>query len=148
MNNIKKQEDRILCLSHGTCSYICMHINAVANCIMFYLQQDFYNTTFKIKHKSYIASGSPPPAKNSGCAPALHYITLHYITCTFNTPSSLFILGPVNALWSYPLERTDNASTTTGRYHYTSTAPLIMAFSKSSVSWTYEIRGKINLTDT
>jgi len=78
------------------------------------------------------------------------HITLRYThTHTFNTPSNLFILGPVNALWSRnPMERTaDNASRTTGRYHYTSTAPLIMAVSKSCVSWTYEIRGKINLTD-
>jgi hypothetical protein len=51
-------------LSHGTCNYICMYINAVANSVMVYLQHDFYNIFFKIKYKSYIASESvprPPP---------------------------------------------------------------------------------------
>jgi hypothetical protein len=49
-----------------------MYVNAVANSVMLYLQDDFYNIIFKIKHKFYIASGSallPPPMKNSGCAP-------------------------------------------------------------------------------
>jgi glucose/arabinose dehydrogenase len=38
---------------------------------MMYLQHDFYNIIFKIKHELYIALGwTPPPrAKNSGCAP-------------------------------------------------------------------------------
>jgi hypothetical protein len=60
-------------LSHGTCSYICMYINAVADSVMLYLQHDFYNIIFKIKHKLYTASGyaPPPPRKNSGCAPGI-----------------------------------------------------------------------------
>jgi hypothetical protein len=50
-------------MSHGTCSYICMCINAVANSVMLYLQHDFHNIIFKIKHELCIISGSatPPP---------------------------------------------------------------------------------------
>jgi hypothetical protein len=72
-------------LSHGTCSYICMYINAAAKSVILYLH-DFYNTIFKIKRKLYITSGSapPPPRKNSGCAhgPAwpTHIILLLFIT--------------------------------------------------------------------
>jgi hypothetical protein len=58
---LKKQEDRTLWLSHGTCSYIRMYINAVAGSVKLCLQHDFYNIIFKIKHKLYIASGSAPP---------------------------------------------------------------------------------------
>ena len=47
-------------MSRGTCSYICMYINAVANSVMLQLRHDFYNIIFKIKHKLYIASGSAP----------------------------------------------------------------------------------------
>jgi hypothetical protein len=68
---LKKQEDRTLWLSHGTCSYIRMYINAVADSVMLCLQHDFCNIIFKIKHKLYIDSGSalppPPQRKNSGC---------------------------------------------------------------------------------
>jgi hypothetical protein len=42
-----------------------MYINAVADSVKLHLH-DFYNTTFKIKHKFYIAPGSaapPPPLK-------------------------------------------------------------------------------------
>jgi hypothetical protein len=39
INAIKK--DRTLWLSHGTCSYISMYINAVAGSVTLYLQQDF-----------------------------------------------------------------------------------------------------------
>jgi hypothetical protein len=62
-------------LSHGTCSYIHIYINAVTDSVMFYLQHDFCNTVFKIERKLYIASESalppppPHPLKNSGCAP-------------------------------------------------------------------------------
>jgi hypothetical protein len=72
INKIKKKQDRTLSLSHGTCSFSCLCINAVAVSVMLYLQHDFYNIVFKIKHKLYIASGlpPPPPAKHSGCAPA------------------------------------------------------------------------------
>jgi hypothetical protein len=48
-------------LSHGTCSYIRMYINAVADSGMFYLQYDFCNINFKIKHKLCVASRSGPP---------------------------------------------------------------------------------------
>jgi hypothetical protein len=48
-------------LSHGTCSYVCMYINEVADSVMLYLRHDFYNIIFTIKHKLYIASGSDPP---------------------------------------------------------------------------------------
>ena len=61
-----------------------MYINAVANSVMLYLQQDFYNIIFKIKHNLYIASGSapPPPRKNSGFAPEQAYTRIHKIhTC-------------------------------------------------------------------
>jgi hypothetical protein len=59
-------------MSLGTCSYICMYINAVANGIMLYLLCDFYNIIFKTKHKLYVDSGLPPPpaTKTSGCTPA------------------------------------------------------------------------------
>jgi len=56
-------------------SYTC--VNAVAKIL--YLRHDFYTIIFKIKHKSYIASGSvhppsPPPfpMKSSGCPPGKH----------------------------------------------------------------------------
>jgi hypothetical protein len=79
--NLKKQEDRALWLSHGTCSYIHMYINVVADsvisqvCFWHYL----YNVIFKIEHKLLYSLGvssppppppPPPPAtlKNSGCA--------------------------------------------------------------------------------
>jgi hypothetical protein len=58
---LQKQEDRTLWLSHGTCSYIGMYINAVAGSVMLCLQHDFYNITFKIKHKLYMPQGQPPP---------------------------------------------------------------------------------------
>jgi hypothetical protein len=49
-----------------------MHINSVANSVLLYLQHDFYNITFKIKHKLFIVSGSARLArKNSGCTPGL-----------------------------------------------------------------------------
>jgi hypothetical protein len=59
---LKNQDDRTLRLSHGTCCYICVYINAVAGSVMWqlYLQHDFCNIIFKIKRKLYIASGSAP----------------------------------------------------------------------------------------
>jgi hypothetical protein len=64
-------------LSHGTCSYIRMYINAVAGSVMLYLQHDFRNIRFKIEHNLYMASGPAPPhpprtpaVKNSDCAHA------------------------------------------------------------------------------
>jgi hypothetical protein len=60
-------------LSHGACSCILMYINAVADCVILYLQHDFYNTIFKIKQIICSFRVSPPPPaprrKNSGCAP-------------------------------------------------------------------------------
>jgi hypothetical protein len=38
-----------------------MYIHALADGVTLYLQYDFYNVTFKIKHKLYTASGSAPP---------------------------------------------------------------------------------------
>jgi hypothetical protein len=35
-----------------------MHTNAVADSVVLYLQHDFYNMIFKIKHKLYTASRS------------------------------------------------------------------------------------------
>jgi hypothetical protein len=58
---LKKQEDRTLWLSHGTCSYIRMYVNAVAGSVMLYLQHDFYNMIFSMEHKLYIVCGSNPP---------------------------------------------------------------------------------------
>jgi hypothetical protein len=44
----------------------------IAGSVMLYLQHDFYNIIFKIKHKLHIVSGSaPPPRKNPGCMPGL-----------------------------------------------------------------------------
>jgi hypothetical protein len=70
--NEKKEEAVTLWLSRGTCSYVCMYINAVPGSVILYLQHDFYDIVLKIKHKLYIASGSAPPPlprKNSGCTP-------------------------------------------------------------------------------
>jgi hypothetical protein len=53
-------------MSHGTCSYVRMYINAAADCVMLYSQHDFYNIIFKIEYKLYIASGQhPPPRKKN-----------------------------------------------------------------------------------
>jgi hypothetical protein len=38
-----------------------VYINAVADSVTLYLQQEFYKVIFKIKHKLHIASGSAPP---------------------------------------------------------------------------------------
>jgi hypothetical protein len=40
-----------------------IHINAVANGVITYLVHDFYNISFKIKHKIYIEPQGPPPPK-------------------------------------------------------------------------------------
>ena len=45
-----------------------MYINDVADSVMLYLQHDFRNIIFKIKHKLYIASGSLPQGKTA-CTP-------------------------------------------------------------------------------
>jgi hypothetical protein len=65
-------------LSHVTCSYIRMYINAVTDSVMLwvYLQHDFYNITFK--NQTYIfyslmVAPPPPPLKNSGFAQVLAY---------------------------------------------------------------------------
>jgi hypothetical protein len=68
-------------LSHGTCSYIRMYINAVANNVMLYLQHDFYNIIFKTKYKLYIALYiAPPPQRNILGAhlnvPIVKYVTM------------------------------------------------------------------------
>jgi hypothetical protein len=57
----KEQGDRTLWLSHGTCSYIRMYINAVADSVMLYLQRHFYNIIFKIKQIMCSFRVSPPP---------------------------------------------------------------------------------------
>ena len=54
---------------HGTCSYIRMYINAVADSVVLCLHN--FITIFKVKYILYITSGSAPPLmKNSGWAPA------------------------------------------------------------------------------
>jgi hypothetical protein len=42
-------------ISHGTCGYICVYVNAVANIVMLHFahRHDFYTIIFKIKHKLY-----------------------------------------------------------------------------------------------
>jgi hypothetical protein len=53
-------------LSHGTCSYIRMYINAVAVVCCGY--DMVFITIFKVKHKLYTASGSalpPPPTREN-----------------------------------------------------------------------------------
>ena len=62
-------------MSHGTCGYICVYTTAVAISVALelYLLHDFYNVTFTIKHKLYIASRTGPrPVKNSGSAPGTY----------------------------------------------------------------------------
>jgi hypothetical protein len=60
---LKKQEETTVCLSHGTCSYVRMYINAAAGSVLLSLQHDFYNIIFKIENKLYITSGSAPTRK-------------------------------------------------------------------------------------
>jgi hypothetical protein len=62
----KKQGDRTLWLSHGTCSYIRVYINAAADSVMLCLQHDFCNIIFKIEHKLCIAPGWAPQGKILG----------------------------------------------------------------------------------
>lgn len=49
-------------LSHETRSYVCVHTNGVANCVMLQLclRHDFCKIIFKIKGKSHIVLGSGP----------------------------------------------------------------------------------------
>jgi hypothetical protein len=56
-------------MSHGACSYICMHISAVSNSVMLQLcLYDCNNIIFKIKHVLYTACFNiVSPIKNSGC---------------------------------------------------------------------------------
>jgi hypothetical protein len=56
-------------LSHGTCSYTRMYINAAAVSVMLDLRHDFYNIIFKVNDKLYIAKSSAPSRKNFGCTP-------------------------------------------------------------------------------
>jgi hypothetical protein len=51
-------------MSRGTCSYICMYINAVVDSVMLYLWHDFYNIIFKIKQIIYSLRVSLPPPPN------------------------------------------------------------------------------------
>jgi len=48
-----KKEDFTLLLVHGTYSYICMYVNAVANSVILqlHLRLGCYNLIFKVKHK-------------------------------------------------------------------------------------------------
>jgi hypothetical protein len=89
---LKNQEDYSLWFKLGECVmehvriYICMYVNAVANSVtlQLYLRYDFHNIISKIKHKLYIASGSPHlPIQNSGCTP--HASTLLMRELTYNT---------------------------------------------------------------
>jgi hypothetical protein len=78
---LKKQEDRTLWLSHGTCSYIRVYMNAVADSVMLCLQHDFYNIIFKIKHKFYTAQVSAPfPQWQIQGARLQHAILLSHVT--------------------------------------------------------------------
>jgi hypothetical protein len=67
-------------------------MNAVSESVMLYLQHDFYKIVFKIKHKSYIASGSAPPRKNSGCAQDGNLMTLLHVTALQSVIDELLIL--------------------------------------------------------
>jgi hypothetical protein len=40
-----------------------MYTHAVADSVVLYLQRDFYNIIFKMKHKLFIASGQQSPCK-------------------------------------------------------------------------------------
>jgi hypothetical protein len=92
-------------LGHGTCSYIRMYINAVADSVMLCLQHDFYNIIFKIKQITRSLRGNlplpPPPPQRTilGAHLRLHRRTkLHGISShkavmsalpfTCSTPSS------------------------------------------------------------
>jgi hypothetical protein len=70
MNKIKKtisQDAVSQSLKHVRIhSYIRIHVSAVADSVMLYLQKDFYNIIFKIKRKLYIALGSAPKANILG----------------------------------------------------------------------------------
>jgi hypothetical protein len=66
------------------CSHIRIYINEVANSVMLYVQHEFYNLIFKIKHKLHIPQGRPlPPTKekfwvhtSDGCP----LILLYFVT--------------------------------------------------------------------
>jgi hypothetical protein len=79
-------------LSHGTCSYIRMYINATANNVMLYLQHNFCNIIFKIKYELYIASGSaPPPPKDKFWVRTCNNVFPFYCRPTYVTVSKIKI---------------------------------------------------------
>jgi hypothetical protein len=59
-----------------------MYISAVAGNVILYLQHEFYNMIFKIKHKLHTASGSPPPPPKEKFWVCTWY---HYITPKLTT---------------------------------------------------------------
>jgi hypothetical protein len=83
LKNMKVRHCDLNLVSHGTCSYICMCINAVANSVMFQ-SYDIIFVNIIFKHKLYIASGSvsPPPP------PHTHKEKFWVRTCVDHSPPS------------------------------------------------------------
>jgi hypothetical protein len=73
-----KKQDGTLWLGHGTCSYISVYINAVAESVILCSQHEFCNIIFKIKHL-FIASAPTPQWKIVGA---------HLSACVLNTGKS------------------------------------------------------------
>jgi hypothetical protein len=69
-------------LSHGTCSYIRMYINAVANSVMLCLWHDFYNIIFKIRQIIRSLRVNPPPPQRKIVAASPFPLFLHTIPVT------------------------------------------------------------------
>jgi hypothetical protein len=92
---LKKQEDRILWLGHGTCSYICVYVNWVANSVILqlHLRHDFYNIIFEIRYKICSLRVSPPqPLKEK----------FWVRTCSRSLSRAVWnLLASISVLWSF-----------------------------------------------
>jgi hypothetical protein len=72
-----------------------MYINAVANSVMLYLQNDFYNIIFKTIKNLYIAPGPvppPPPAQGKIVGACLSERVLLRLIRACDCPSSCHVL--------------------------------------------------------
>jgi hypothetical protein len=70
-----------------------MYINAVANSVMLYIELDFYNIIFKIKHNLYVGSLSPTTTTPHPTAPGKIPGRARATSCTGTFPDGHFICG-------------------------------------------------------